>query len=622
MYWSTSYFDLQIFVLCSKGTQLHVDIHSSEIEMPLFFGFTTEFCQFLKLEMAALGVGSINSASHSSTYESLRNSRNATQQAATKVPCTLSLSHYKPRIFRSKRALIVLFWHFMINLAFQATNYQFDAFSEWAAKRNMAFHGLVHAGIFLFSTVLCPMYGFLADVYFGRHKVLQVSSILFIIGMIFGEIHIILKAWNIYSNEIIVSLVLDLPCIILTLLCFISAKSIMFTFGMDQIKNPSSDELSSYIFWWVFVEVLSLAIGSVIFISPTRYFDHGLIVFTFTNAAVGFFIVLFLIINKCHFAPLYFDEQAGADSYRQVTEVVRFAALNKYPLNRSAWTYCEDEKITRLDLAKIRYGGPFTTEQVENVKTIIRLLLILGACCASSFGFLAASNLNIIDLFLQHMQWNSVALKLSLFYCPDVVVLVLIPVFETLLYPCVRRWLPSILKRLGLTIILSLMATASFIAIGDLIDSSRATCMFQDISNSSLNESAFIQSDEKGYMLLIPLVINNIAFVLFRCTTLELIVAQSPSSFKIILIGLLYTMKGIRDFAFEMLILIFKVAHHSLPESLLSCGTIFYLTALTIGICGLVLYCISAKKYTYRRRDDITVNEHMYAEEYFSQNSP
>ena len=579
-------------------------------------------CQFLKLEMATMGVhvGRINDASCSLTCESLMNSRSAIHQVSTDVSCTLS--RYKPRIFRSKRALFVLFWHFVINLAFQATNYQFDEFSEWAAKQNKAFHGMVHAGIFLISTLLCPVYGFLADVYFGRHNVLQVSSILFIIGIIFGEMRIILKAWNIYSNEIIVALVLDLPCIVLTLLCFISSKAVMFTFGMDQIKHPSSDELSSYIFWWVFVEVLSLAIGSAVFISPTQYFDHGLIVFTFTNAAVGLMIAIFLIINKCHFAPLYSDDQVGAHSYKQVAEVIRFAALNKYPLNRSAWTYCEDEKITRLDLGKIRYGGPFTTEQVENVKTLIRLLLIIGACCASSFGFLAASNLNIINLFLQHMQWNSVVLKLSLFYCPDIVVLVLIPLFEALLFPCVRRWFPSILKRLGLTIILSLMATSSFIVIGDLIDRGEDTCMFQDVLNSTFNESAFIQTDENGYMLLIPLVINSIAFALFRCTTLELIVAQSPGAFTILLIGLLYTMKGIRDFAFEMLILIFKIAYHALPESLLSCGTIFYLIALSIGICGLVLYCISAKTYKYRRRDDITVNEHMYAEEYFSLDNP
>ena len=568
--------------------------------------------------MSAFGcAGDING---SLGYESLIDSRSAVQQESNSMLCTLA--HYHPRIFRSKRALAVLFWHFLINVAYQATNYQFDDFSRWAAKRNLAFHGLVYATIFLISAALCPVYGFLADVYIGRHKVLQLSSILFIVGMLFGEVHIILRAWKLYSNEIIIALVLDLPCIVLTLLCYISAKAIMFTFGMDQIKNPSSDGLSSYVFWWVWVEVFSIVVGTAVFVSLRQYIGNGMTIFVFTNVAMGLIVALFLVINKFCIAPLYVNELVGAGSYKQVTQVVKFAALNRYPLNRSAWTYCEDEEITRLDLAKSRYGGPFTTEQVENVKTLFRLLFIIGACYASSFGFLAASNANIIDLFIRHKKWSSVALNQSLNYIPDIVVLVLIPAFEAVVFPCFRRWVPSILKRLGLTIILSLITTSSFIAIGDAIDNSGVSCMFKGTLNNTLNETAINQTSENGYLLLLPLTINTIAFTLFRCTTLELIVAQSPNAFKIILIGLLYTMKGIRDFAFETLILIFTVAYESLQhETLFSCGTIFYLAALGIGICGLVLYCVSAKRYTYRRRDDITVNEHMYAEEYFSQDS-
>ena len=34
---------------------------------------------------------------------------------------------------------------------------------------------------------------------------------------------------------------------------------------------------------------------------------------------------------------------------------------------------------SRLDFAKERFGGPFTTEQVENVKTFFRILLVLFA---------------------------------------------------------------------------------------------------------------------------------------------------------------------------------------------------------------------------------------------------
>ena len=41
----------------------------------------------------------------------------------------------------------------------------------------------------------------------------------------------------------------------------------------------------------------------------------------------------------------------------------------------SAFAYCDEFKPSRLDYAKQRYGGPFTTSDVEDVKTLIRVFL-------------------------------------------------------------------------------------------------------------------------------------------------------------------------------------------------------------------------------------------------------
>ena len=57
-----------------------------------------------------------------------------------------------------------------------------------------------------------------------------------------------------------------------------------------------------------------------------------------------------------------------------IYQVLKFAAKHKAPLNRSALTYWEEDIPSRMDLGKLRYGGPFTTEQVEDVKSILRLL--------------------------------------------------------------------------------------------------------------------------------------------------------------------------------------------------------------------------------------------------------
>ena len=58
-------------------------------------------------------------------------------------------------------------------------------------------------------------------------------------------------------------------------------------------------------------------------------------------------------------------------------KVIKFASEHKDPIRRSGFTYCEDELPSRLDLGKEKYGGPFTTEEVENVKAFVGILGVL-----------------------------------------------------------------------------------------------------------------------------------------------------------------------------------------------------------------------------------------------------
>ena len=78
-------------------------------------------------------------------------------------------------------------------------------------------------------------------------------------------------------------------------------------------------------------------------------------------------------------------EPKSSQSLKTIYQVLKFAAKHKAPLNRSALTYWEEDIPSRLDLRKSRYGGPFTTEQVEDVKTFFKILAIsLPVFAASS----------------------------------------------------------------------------------------------------------------------------------------------------------------------------------------------------------------------------------------------
>ena len=85
------------------------------------------------------------------------------------------------------------------------------------------------------------------------------------------------------------------------------------------------------------------------------------------------------IYYKRHFSI----EQSSSNPLRLIYDVLKYSYHHKYPERRSSMTYWENDIPSRIDLGKHKYGGPFTYEQIESVKTVLRLLLLM----ISLFGF-------------------------------------------------------------------------------------------------------------------------------------------------------------------------------------------------------------------------------------------
>ena len=128
--------------------------------------------------------------------------------------------------------------------------------------------------------------------------------------------------------------------------------------------------------------------------------------------------------------------------YKIVYKVIKFAARHKTPIRCSAFTYCEDELPSRMDLGKEKYGGPFTTEQVEDVKAFLGIhcsLLTLGPV----FTVDTAVN-RLLNTVLHHFTVNNSCTVMNyliqLFELGDIsstliVTVILIPVYICLLQP-------------------------------------------------------------------------------------------------------------------------------------------------------------------------------------------
>ena len=144
-------------------------------------------------------------------------------------------------------------------------------------------------------------------------------------------------------------------------------------FGTDQMLGASSEEISSFIHCMVCLGYVHwhsqwLLCGKRLALywhgrRPSSSCVHALCCSSFITCSL--LCRNWLVIEPVSQNPL-----------KSIYSVLKYAATHKHPARRSALTYWEEDIPSRIDLGKSKYGGPFTTEQVEDVKTFFHLLVV------------------------------------------------------------------------------------------------------------------------------------------------------------------------------------------------------------------------------------------------------
>ena len=299
----------------------------------------------------------------------------------------------------SKAALLSLVWSFgvgsMYQLAYQPSNI-LSAYN-WLpiVEEYPIFVPVIYASraIILF---FYPLSGFLADNRFGRYKTilrsLQILLVSFIFMLLFLLIFWILMIASdkkhlirVYGSVSVVIL-LFFPVI----LGFVGFNANIIQFGMDQLFDSPADHQRLFIHWYVWIYYLTLLFTQVPWIMPEifQYIYLYILLLVYTIALLVILALsLVLALKKKHWFNI---DTARVNPYKQVYKVSKFAWQHKVPVHRSAFTYCEDELPTGLDLGKRKYGGPFTTEEVENVKAFYGILKVLFSLGPTFFLYIAS----------------------------------------------------------------------------------------------------------------------------------------------------------------------------------------------------------------------------------------
>ena len=293
---------------------------------------------------------------------------------------------------------------------------------------------------------------------------------------------------------------------------------------MDQLRDSPSEDSVLFIHWFVFTLHLGLTINKFIILAINLFFRYtvyhtnyspGLVVALHSTSVV----VLILLgisswITKYKHQRFVVD-QGSRNPYQLVYKVIKFAAQHRVPIRRSAITYCEDELPSRMDLGKEKYGGPFTTEQVEDVKAFLGILSVLLTFVAVFTMDIAASNvlykfsnhLNISiyeDVFEEKPFLGLLFTDFTIGGLSEILIVILVPFYLCVLRSFIHRFIPGMLKRIGLGIIirlLSLLCIFSIDMIGHIQHSN---------NNCSINQQFYHQLSINVWLLTLPHILNSL----------------------------------------------------------------------------------------------------------------
>ena len=514
------------------------------------------------------------------------------------------------RRVKNKGALLVLVWNFpLMSLFYYLTMY--------APREHLYF---VIWGLSL------PIAGWIADMYCGRYRVIHWSMwIMWTAGVLTTTSSIIASYMDSYAsiNETVMQILLAMIAI-----GFGGYQANAIQFGIDQLHDASTNEIKSFISWYVWTYMSGgIAVDYIYTCTNKKYYELiGMLL-------ICICLTIVLSTSLC-LDYILVKEPATQNPFKVVYKVIRYAIKHKHPACRSAFTYHEDDIPSRLDLGKAKYGGPFTTEQVEDVKTFLRLLSAVLFGCAMVSGHLVVNELRdqFYKMLMYHHQMHTPTTQcyLNMTYTKTAfyVAAVLIPISEFLIQPFFHNyfsWVESYWK-FAVGVVLQMARVLTLMA---YVITARYNYHKYNRSNSIIQ---CIYSEDYGALassfdirlMILPSFLNSISIALLGIGGVEFICAQTP-----------YSMRGLISGAGYGSVAIFTLIGFGITQpfrmplpawsstgTIISCG-FWYLLMMIVHLAfnSIVLYILK-KLYKNRKREDVLPNEQIFAERYYSTLTP
>ena len=491
--------------------------------------------------------------------------------------------HFKEYTFKMSKcfipssysAILVLIWDALMYSQVLFLRYFVATYFSTSLLKNN-YSSIVFDVCYCLLYISFPLVGLLADVWIGRYKAITGDIIMCFLAWILAGIGYIVK--DVFDSHIIFYTLYGFAYL-LELVGYASFKANIVQYNIDQLVGASADELSTVIYLHCFSIPLALTV-----LKLCRCLIDSFILPSYIISGLSVSIVL---VTHSLFKHWLENISLIDNPIKLIFRVLNYARKHKYPENRSALTYWEEEVPSRLDLGKEKYGGPFSEEEVENVKTIFRMIPLfismIGLGCTDETYW------NIMSGQAVKVSYISCFTSLNFFNSLTPTVLL---VFYFLLRLCLHKYIPSMLKKIGLGLLFAVCSMASYTVILRFYGTG--------------NEPSYINN-----VLIIPQILSGIAYFSTFSASFEFTIAQCPVQMRGVMVGMCMASLGI-GYAININL----QYPFGCNNDVLCTSFKYYATKTGIVLLILIVFVILAKYYKFRVREN-EVNIHQIVDDHY-----
>ena len=449
----------------------------------------------------------------------------------------------------------------------------------------------VHVALF----VLLPVTGWVAESWLGRYRAIVVGLVLSSVTVLILQTAFVMLKFDWTPIPVFVLIVVGLSIGTIGIGSF---YSIMLPFTLDQMVGESAEELSAAVQWYCWGYNTATLLQEVLECIPIPNQLQYLDIFPVIFLTLGTLCLSAVLIMDCLYHKWLDTNNKTGNPIKLIFQVLNYARKNKCPRLRSALTYIDEEHPSRLDFGKHKFGGPFTEEEVEDVKTIFRLIPVLlsgfGVAFLCELGFSQFPAVKHTIKCVSSIKHSTIVICMTIF--------VLIPVYRFIVYPLAHKHIPSLLKMIGAGLTLCLVSTVINTGVTGV----------EHFSEQSRNITMPDTPQLVSLYWILPIkLLNGIGVVVTLLSSFELTMAQTPNRMRGIMMGLVIALVGWSTGVSSLLTEILHMFKASITFTFYC-----YLAIPPLAMLMLIIYVIAAKRYKLRERER-HVNIQAIAEEHY-----